>query len=124
MIRSRLFAALAAVICCLGSAVSAAAAEVDCDDVYCFSAEDFGTEELSGVCITDLPEREAGTVALGNRILRPGDILTAEQLSMLTFAPAPSAGCAADGRREAHPVAAVCHRDVPSTYEWICRALW
>lgn len=87
MIRSRLFAALTALACCLSLAVSAAAAEVDCDDVYCFSAEDFG-EELSGVCITDLPEQEVGTVSLGQRILRPGDILTAQQLAQLTFAPA------------------------------------
>ena len=86
MIRSRLFAALTALGCCLSLAVSAAAVEVDCDDVYCFSAEDFG-EELSGVCITDLPEQEVGAVSLGQRILRPGDILTAQQLTQLTFAP-------------------------------------
>lgn len=87
MFQSRLFAALAALVCCLSLAVSAAAAEVDCDDVYCFSAEEFG-ESLSGVCITGLPDRETGAVALGERIVRPGDILTAEQLARLTFAPA------------------------------------
>jgi len=87
MFRSRFAAALAALACCLSLAVSAAAAEVDCDDVYCFSAGDFG-EEISGICITGLPDRETGTVALGQRILRPGDILTAEQLAQLTFAPA------------------------------------
>ena len=88
MFRSRLFAALAALACCMSFAVSAAAAEVDCDGVYCFSAEEFGREDLSGICITGLPARETGAVALGDRILRPGDILTAEQLAQLTFAPA------------------------------------
>jgi hypothetical protein len=34
-----------------------------------------------------LPDASAGTVLLGNRVLRPGDILTAEQLSQMTFAP-------------------------------------
>ncbi len=87
MFRLRLLAGLTALCCCLSLGLSVSAAEVDCDDVYCFSASDFGTEELSGICVTGIPEKAAGTVSLGDRILRPGDILTAQQLAQLTFAP-------------------------------------
>ena len=74
---------------CLGSLlpVGAAAAQVDSGASYCFSPADFSLEAgLKGICITDLP-REAGTLSLGSRILRPGDILTAEQISQMTFSP-------------------------------------
>ena len=69
--------------------VTALAGEVDCDAVYCFTAADFSQEEqdLRGICITSLPEPSAGTVLLGNRVLQPGDILTAEQVSRMTFSP-------------------------------------
>ena len=74
--------------CCLGLVGGAVALEVDCDQVYCFSAEDFpGEETLTGICITGLPDGDAGTVMLGNRVLRAGDILTAEQLKQMTFQP-------------------------------------
>ena len=66
------------------------AAEVDCDAIYCFTSTDFAQQEelpLMGVCITGLPDPEAGTVYLGRRVLQKGDILTAEQLSALTFSP-------------------------------------
>ena len=79
--------ALAALLA-LGIAGSALAAEVDCDSVYCFSQEDFaGDEELRGICITGLPDSSTGTVMLGTRVIRSGDILTAEQLQQLTFHP-------------------------------------
>ncbi|MBE6942946.1 MAG: hypothetical protein E7453_01615 [Ruminococcaceae bacterium] len=70
--------------------VSVQAAEVDCDAIYCFTSTDFESSEkqaLMGVCITALPEPEAGTVFLGKRVLQEGDILTTEQLSQLTFTP-------------------------------------
>ena len=77
---------LAAALCLL--AVPVRAAEVDCDAVYCFSSEDFSEEEpVAGICITDLPNAETGAVLLGQRVLQPGDILTADQLSLMTFAP-------------------------------------
>ena len=38
---------------------------------------------LKGACVTSIPE--TGTVCLGERIVRPGDVLTAEQLARLTF---------------------------------------
>ena len=63
------------------------AAQVDCDTTYCFTPQDFSEEALRGICITELPSPETGTVMLGNRVLRSGDILTAEQLSQMTFSP-------------------------------------
>ena len=75
-----LLMALACPVC------TADAAEVDCDTVYCFSGEDFSQETpITGICITGVPEK--GGVYLGSRILRPGDILTAEQVSRMTFCP-------------------------------------
>ena len=87
MFRSRLFALLTAAACCFGVTISVSAAQVDCDGIYCFSTADFSREELSGICITGLPDREVGVVCLGSRILRPGDILTAEQIGQVTFVP-------------------------------------
>ena len=87
MKRVRIVSLCLAALCLLGLTV--AATEVDCDSVYCFTAEKFATEEtpLSGVCITGLPDASTGTVLLGNRVLRSGDILTASQLEQLTFHP-------------------------------------
>ena len=66
-------------------------AQVPCDEVYCFSGDDFSQEEaLAGICITGLPDGDVGTVKLGCRILQPGDILTAEQLAQMTFSPVPT----------------------------------
>ena len=84
MFRKR-FVCLAAALCLLLSPV-ALAAEVECDDVYCFSAEDFG-QSLAGICITELPQGSMGAVMLGNRVLRPGDILAADQLAQVVFVP-------------------------------------
>ena len=78
----------ALVLCLLCLPLGVTALEVDCDSTYCFSAEDFsGEEPLVGICITDLPDADTGTVMLGTRVLRPGDILTAEQMGKMTFAP-------------------------------------
>ena len=78
---------LALCLCCLmGLCGTAFAAEVDCDAVYCFSSEDFG-EKLRGICITGLPQPETGTVMLGNRVIRKGDILDAVALEQMTFVP-------------------------------------
>ena len=86
MFRTKLFGLLA-VLCCLpGLAGAAAAAEVDSCQVYCFSAEDFSAEEsIAGICITGLPEYSLGSVLLGSRVLRPGDVLTAGQVAQMTF---------------------------------------
>lgn len=72
----------------LGIGFGVLAAEVDCDSVYCFTGQEFSSEEaVAGVCITGLPDAAAGTVLLGSRVLRAGDILTADQLKQLTFHP-------------------------------------
>ena len=88
MLTKKLIPLLLAAVCVLGAVGAARAAEVDCDSVYCFTADDFSQEEnLKGICITQLPESRLGTVMLGTRVLRPGDILTAEQVAQMTFCP-------------------------------------
>ncbi len=77
-----------AVLCLLGLMGGALAAEVDCDATYCFTPQDFsGEEQVAGICITGLPDPQSGTVMLGSRVLRTGDILSADQLSRMTFCP-------------------------------------
>lgn len=88
MFWNRLFSIVTALTLAAGLAVGASAAEVDCDSVYCFSQGDFpGEEPLQGICITQLPDAAAGTLLLDSRVLRPGDILTAEQVERMTFVP-------------------------------------
>ena len=89
MKRINIISLILALCCVLGVGVGATGAQVDCDAVYCFTVEAFSPEEegLAGICITDLPNPSAGTVLLGKRVLRKGDILTAEQLERLTFHP-------------------------------------
>ena len=89
MFHSRFFYLLLILCLCLGLTGTALAAEVDCDATYCFSADDFSGEEeqIIGICITGLPDPQTGTVMLGHRVLRPGDILTAEQVAQMTFSP-------------------------------------
>ena len=88
MFRKRIFCLLAAALCLSGMMIPASAAEVDCDSVYCFGAGDFsGEQEITGICITDLPESSVGTVMLGSRVVREGDIFTADQVAQMTFSP-------------------------------------
>ena len=72
---------------CLGSlAVPASAAETDCDAIYCFHPADFSEEEnFAGIWVMGLPHE--GTVTLGDRVIRPGDVLTAQQTAQLTYEP-------------------------------------
>ena len=91
MFSKRAICLLAALCCAAGLCIGVSALEVECDQVYCFGTGDFtpeeATEELTGICITGLPDAATGTVMLGCRVLRTGDILTAEQVSQMTFAP-------------------------------------
>ena len=88
MISKRLFRLTVALLCMALLCGSICAAQVDSDSIYCFSAEDFQQEEqLTGICIMELPDAASGTVMLGNRVVRAGDILTAEQLAQMTFFP-------------------------------------
>ena len=87
MFSKRMICLVAAIVCCLGLCGGVAALEVDSDAVYCFTAGDFAGDGLQGICITQLPDPEAGTLMLGARVLQPGDILTAQQLEKVTFHP-------------------------------------
>jgi hypothetical protein len=88
MFQTRFLSVLAVLLSLCTAILPAAAAEISCDGIYCFSPSDFSSEEnLKGICITSLPEEKIGSVMLGDRTLRPGDILTAQQVAMLTFCP-------------------------------------
>ena len=89
MFPKRIVCLLTALCCAAGICIGASALEVDCDDTYCFSADDFSSAEepIAGICITHLPDPKTGTVMLGSRVLRSGDILTAEQVAQMTFLP-------------------------------------
>lgn len=88
MFKTRILCAVVAAACLMGLCAGASALEVECDAAYCFQPEDFSQEEaLKGICITGLPDPQVGTVLLGSRVLRAGDILTADQLAQMTFAP-------------------------------------
>lgn len=87
MIHKKWLCLFLAMLCLTGLWINAAAAQVDCDSSYCFSSSDFSPHKLEGVCITGLPESNAGTIFLGQRVIRVGDILTADQLAQLTFQP-------------------------------------
>ena len=83
----RIITAFAAALLCCAAVFPAAATQVESDTVYCFTNADFSEETLAGICITGLPDPQSGTVMLGTRVLRPGDVLTAEQLGRMTFHP-------------------------------------
>ena len=88
MFRTRFICLIIAAACLASLGSVALAAQVDCDATYCFTPADFSQEDsIAGICITQLPDAQAGTVLLGNRVIRQGDILTAEQVSQMTFAP-------------------------------------
>ena len=88
MLRNRFVCLLLVLACVLSMGTVAMAAEVDCDTTYCFTSGDFSPEDtLTGICVTGLPAPNTGTVMLGSRIIRTGDILTAEQLAKMTFSP-------------------------------------
>lgn len=78
-------ALLLGVCCILLLGVQSTAAEVDCDSRLRFTAQDFSEQPLEGICITALGQH--GTLWLGQRVVRSGDILTAGQLEELTFQP-------------------------------------
>ncbi len=97
MLSKRTLALCVGVLCCAclmfpaqasdgGTEDPVVAPQVDCDSVYCFTGQEFGSS-LTGVCILKLPENHTGTVLLGTRVVRSGDILAADQLNLLTFHP-------------------------------------
>ena len=90
MFRIRPVCLVLALVLVLSMGCTVLAAEVDCDAAYCFTPADFSGEgTLRGICITQLPDANTGTVMLGHRVIRAGDILTADQLAQMTFCPLP-----------------------------------
>ena len=87
MLSKRILCYTLALLAIFAMGTPAGAIQVECDSVYCFSPGDFADEGLTGICITGLPDSSAGTVKLGARVLRSGDILTAEQIGQMTFEP-------------------------------------
>lgn len=85
MLRRFFFWCFAGALCVLLPSVPALAAEVDCDAVYCFRAADFSEREVTGICVTDLPD--TGALLLAGRTIRAGDVLTGEQAGQLSFVP-------------------------------------
>ena len=55
MIRVRFLSLILAACCLLGLGISAAAAEVDCDAVYCFTGQEFSQEEEPLACRKQVP---------------------------------------------------------------------
>ena len=57
---------------------------------YCFTTEDFLSQPspASGVYLRAVPEEALGTLRLGDRTLRCGDVLPAEDLDNVVFSPA------------------------------------
>ncbi len=86
--KNKLFSLMLA-LCLLGAlALPAFAQETESDQVYCFTTQDFSSQEdLQGICITGLPDPSVGTMFLGNRVLMEGDILSASQVAAMTFLP-------------------------------------
>lgn len=88
MFPSRTFRFLTAALCMLCLTVPGYAAQVDAGSVYCFGTGDFSEDtQITGICITELPDSRLGTVTLGNRVIRSGDILTAQQTEQMIFSP-------------------------------------
>ena len=91
MFRAKSICLLLVLVFVLSLGTVVMAAEVECDNIYCFTSEDFsGETALSGICVTGLPDPQSGTVMLGKRVIRTGDILTAQQLEDMTFSPLPT----------------------------------
>ena len=88
MYRPRILCLTLCLCLTLGLVGSALAAQVDCDDVYCFQSGDFSSDaQMEGICITGLPDSSVGTILLGQRVLQAGDILTTDQINQMTFGP-------------------------------------
>lgn len=83
--RNALFRAAAGLVCAAMLSGAVCAAEVAAGESFPLSAPDFaGEASLRGICVTAVPDR--GAVLLGDRKVRSGDVLTAAQLSQLSYA--------------------------------------
>ena len=80
--------ALCALLCV--PALPVCAAESVGGAEYCFSTEDFlnAPSPADGIYLRAVPDQKLGALRLGARTLRSGDVLPAEELSSVVFAPA------------------------------------
>ncbi len=88
--------ALITVCCLLSLPVLAADGETLYHSEYCFSEADFEPDtfsNLSGIFVTQVPDSAVAAVKLGNRLIRPGDVLPFEVLSQLRLTPACTQSC-------------------------------
>ena len=75
----------AALVLTLCLCIPAFAAQMAWDEVYCFAPSDFSASALDGIVLTGVPDAQAGTVLLGQRVLRAGDVLAGDVLDRLTL---------------------------------------
>lgn len=88
LIRILSFTVLSVLILCAG--VFAADGETLYNADYCFSKADFVDEsldELSGIFVTAVPEKDRAVVMLGSRAIRAGDVLPEDSLGKLRLQP-------------------------------------
>ena len=83
MIRMTALLLLCALVCL---PVLAAEGETLYHQEYCFSGEEFDTE-VNGILIRSVPEENIGVLRLGDRCIRPGDVLSADRLRQLRMQP-------------------------------------
>ena len=78
------FAPVAALVCVLALLLSATALAYETGTEYCFADSDFSTNEcLEGIFLAEVPAKADGSLYLGSRLLRAGDVVPAELLSSL-----------------------------------------
>lgn len=81
-----------AAVCCLVTLLSlfVSADEVPADACYQFSGTEFvcGEEEIDGVFVQSVPDASVCVLCMGERVIRAGDFLPAEDFSRLTLTPA------------------------------------
>ncbi len=86
----------ALLLLCGSMFVPAFGAEVETlyNQEYCFSEQDFAGE-IGGIFVRTVPEESVGMFCLGNRQIRPGDVLSSERLSQLRLIPNCEENCVA-----------------------------
>ena len=82
---------LALILCCALPVAAAEKPAVSYGEAYCFVPADFQGEfshEVAGIFVTGVPAMTVGQVRLNDRVIRAGDVLSAEQVSAMVFQPA------------------------------------
>ncbi len=79
----------------LASNAIAAEETLSWDETYRFTAESLQAEDCAGVLLTQVPGSTLGALMLGDRQLKAGDALLADQLNQVVFIPAEDASGAA-----------------------------